>query len=198
MLCCMMLPVSLTTAWTFLSYAFQDGDGPLSSNIDSVNPANFTGELIKMYRQAQIKSISTCEDIFLKIWCLWHEIYAPKSGQFILKVLFPPSFSPLSHFWCSSPCFSSKNSGGRPSWLAISSSGTEHTAMGWLSHSEGAELWWGREAEPPWWAVREEATTTASTCPPGTGRGSCSGVTSTSLSTANSGKNAIYPGASAP
>ena len=67
MLCCMMLPVSLTTAWTFLSYAFQDGDGPTSSNIGSVNPANFTGELIKMYRQAQIKSISTCEDIFLKI-----------------------------------------------------------------------------------------------------------------------------------
>ena len=68
MLCCMMLPISLTTAWTILSYAFQDADGdvPLYS---SVNPASelITGELINMYRQAQIKSIPTCEDIFLKI-----------------------------------------------------------------------------------------------------------------------------------
>ena len=81
MLCCMMLPFSLTMAWSFLSLATDTNDVP-DVNLTHYSTGEVRGDM-KISR----------ESIFL------------------LKV----SFFALFHFWCSSPCFSFKNKGGRPS-----------------------------------------------------------------------------------
>ena len=90
-----------------------------------------------------------------------------------LKVLSSILYLALFPFWCSSACSSFRNGGGRPCWLAILTNGTELTVTASVSHWEEEELWWGREDGLAWWAAPQEATTTASTCPPGTGRQSC-------------------------
>ena len=90
-----------------------------------------------------------------------------------LKVLSSILYLALFPFWCFSACSSFRNGGGRPCWLAILTNGTELTVTASVSHWEEEELWWGREDGLAWWAAPQEATTTASTCPPGTGRQSC-------------------------
>ena len=85
MLCCMMFPFSLTMLSTLIPSAKDSGDDPDYSQIGGVNIANYSIGEVILFMTISLEQI--------------------------LKVLFFLS----SPFWCSSPCFSLKNRGGRTS-----------------------------------------------------------------------------------